>query len=88
MVLMQISFIIVNYNTKDLLRDCLKSVFEQTKNVLFEVFVVDNHSTDGFAEMLQLEFPQVLLIAGQQNIGFGRANNLGMNAAKGKYYFF
>lgn len=85
---MDVSIIIVNYNTKLLTRDCLKSVFEQTKDISYEVIVSDNGSKDGSIEMIKEEFQQVILIENNANLGFGVANNRGLEIAKGKYIFF
>lgn len=84
----QVSIIIVNYNTKDLTRDCLKSIFEQTQEIEFEVIVSDNASTDGSVEMIRSEFPQVVLIENHTNLGFGAANNRGLKIAKGEFIFY
>lgn len=83
-----VSIIIVNYNTKELTRKCLKSVFEQTKNISFEVIVSDNGSKDGSVEIIKAEFPQVILIENNANLGFGAANNRGLKIANGKYIFY
>ncbi|MDR1544541.1 MAG: glycosyltransferase family 2 protein [Prevotellaceae bacterium] len=85
---MNVSIVIVNYNTKKLLENCLKSVFEKTQDIDFEVIVVDNNSQDGSCEMVKNEFKNVILIENSQNLGFGAANNLGAKIAKGKYLFF
>lgn len=85
---MDVSIIIVNYNTCVLTRNCLKSVFEQTKDIDFEVIVSDNGSKDGSIEMIKQEFPQVILIENNANLGFGAANNRGLKNAKGKYIFY
>lgn len=85
---MDISIIIVNYNTRPLLQDCLKSVYNYTKDISFEVIVSDNGSTDGSIEMLKSEFPQVILIENNANLGFGAANNRALDIAKGKYIFY
>ena len=85
---MDVSIIIVNYNTKELTRNCLKSVFDQTKNISFEVIVSDNGSNDGSVEMIKSEFPKVILIENNANLGFGAANNRGLKIAKGKYIFY
>ncbi|MFC1781154.1 glycosyltransferase family 2 protein [Planctomycetota bacterium] len=82
---MDISIIIVNWNTKQLLRDCLKSVFEQTSNLDYEVIVVDNASSDNSADMLRSEFPQIHLLENSKNRGFAAANNQGIAIAKGRY---
>ncbi|MBQ3690735.1 MAG: glycosyltransferase family 2 protein [Bacteroidales bacterium] len=85
---MDVSIIIVNYNTCALIRNCLKSVFEQTKDIDFEVIVSDNGSKDGSVEMIKQEFPQVILIENNANLGFGAANNRGVKIAKGKYILY
>ena len=74
---MDVSIIIVNYNTMQLTKNCIKSVFEQTKGLLFEVIVVDNASCDGSLEML-INNKYIQLIKSNVNLGFGRANNLGI----------
>jgi len=83
---MDVSIIIVNYNTMQLTKNCIKSVFEQTKGLLFEVIVVDNASCDGSLEML-INNKYIQLIKSNVNLGFGRANNLGIKNALGKYVF-
>ena len=80
--------IIVNYNTKNLLRNCLTSIFEKTSDVLYEVIISDNGSTDGSIEMIKKDFPQVMLIENKSNLGFGRANNIARKKASGKYVFY
>lgn len=85
---MDVSIIIVNYNTKQLLADCLNSIFEQTKGIDFEVIVSDNGSVDGSIEMLKKDFSPVILIENNANLGFGTANNRGLAIAKGKYIFY
>jgi GT2 family glycosyltransferase len=83
--LTDVSIIIVNYNTINLLRNCLNSLI-QTEGRVCELIVVDNASTDGSAEMVANEFPGVVLVRNQQNAGFSKANNQGMKLAKGKYF--
>lgn len=82
---MDVSVIIVNWNTRDMLRDCLRSVYEQTQQVSFEVVVIDNASRDGSADMVRREFPAVVLITNRENRGFAAANNQGMEVAHGRY---
>ncbi|MHC4157760.1 MAG: glycosyltransferase family 2 protein [Planctomycetota bacterium] len=82
---MDVSIIVVNWNTCDFLRACLKSVYQQAIGVTFEVIVVDNASADGSAAMVESEFPQVKLIQNDTNKGFAAANNEGITIAKGKY---
>jgi GT2 family glycosyltransferase len=84
---MDVSVIIVNYNTRELILQCLKSIFKHTRDIEFEVIVIDNNSIDGSQQMIKDCFPQVFLIENSENIGFGRANNIGAEIAKGKYLF-
>lgn len=83
-----VSVIIVNYNTRALLRGCLSSIYEKTSGLDFEVIVSDNGSVDGSAEMVREEFPQVLLVENRANLGFGSANNRALDRAGGKYVFY
>ncbi len=85
---MKLSIILVNWNTKDLTRDALVSIFDQTKNIEFEVIIVDNNSGDGSVEMIKQEFPQVILIENKENRGFGKANNQGLLVVRGEYIMF
>lgn len=80
-----LSITIVNYNTKDLLRQCIKSIYEQTKEISFEIIVVDNASNDGSVEMLKSEFPEVKIIANKENLFFTRAHNQALRVSKGRY---
>lgn len=82
-----VSVIIVNYNTKELLRACLNSLYDQTRALDYEIIVVDNHSQDGSLEMLQENFSGVVMLALPENIGFGRANNEGIKIARGRNIF-
>lgn len=83
--MIDVSIIVVSWNTKDLLRACLKSVYEATIGVSFEVICVDNGSSDGTVDMVHAEFPQVTLIANEKNERFVLANNRGIRIAKGRY---
>jgi N-acetylglucosaminyl-diphospho-decaprenol L-rhamnosyltransferase len=82
-----ISVIVVSYNTADLIGDCLNSVFA-SRHVSCEVFVVDNASKDGCADIVRKEFPEVQLIANESNRGFGVANNQALLQCTGKYVVF
>jgi N-acetylglucosaminyl-diphospho-decaprenol L-rhamnosyltransferase len=81
----QLSVVIVSWNTLALLRTCLQSVFETLNSIDFEVFVVDNASTDLSVLMVASEFPTVRIIANQENVGFARANNQALRVAGGRY---
>lgn len=80
-----ISVVIVNYNVKDYLYKCLNSIVSSTGELNIEIFVVDNNSTDGSIEFLQPKFNDVNFIKLNQNLGFGKANNIAINQANGKY---
>jgi hypothetical protein len=82
---MDVSIIIVAWNVRKLLYDCLKSVYDQTNGINFETIYVDNASKDGSVEMVIKEFPQVKIIENEKNGGFIKANNQGIGIAKGKY---
>jgi len=82
-----LSIIIVNYNAKELLKNCLKSIFQKMKDIDFEVWIIDNASSDGSLEMIKKEFPKVKIIANKENLGFARANNQAIKKAKSKYIF-
>jgi len=82
---MDLSIIIVSWNVKDLLRKCLESIYRETKNLKFEVFVVDNYSQDKTVEMIKTDFPQINLIANQENVGFASACNQAIREAKGDF---
>lgn len=82
---MELSIIIVNWNTCDLLRGCIASVYRETQGVEFEVIVIDNASDDDSVSMVKTEFPQVIIIENSENRGFAAANNQGMAIAKGRY---
>ena len=80
-----VSIIFVNYKTKDLTINAIKSVYEKTEGINFEIFVVDNNSQDGSIEAIEEEFPQINIIRNPVNSGFGAANNLAIKQANGKY---
>lgn len=84
--MLDVSIIIVNYNTRQLTADCIDSIYEHTKDVDFEVILVDNASTDGSIEQFDKDSRIVFIEAGD-NLGFGRANNLGYEHANGRYIF-
>lgn len=82
---MDVSVIIVSWNTRDILRDCLKSIAEQTRRVTYEIIVVDNASSDDTVEMLERDFPQVKVVENEENLGFSRGNNIGIDRSSGCY---
>jgi GT2 family glycosyltransferase len=80
-----LSIIIVSYNTQEYTLECLRSIYEQTKGISYEIIVVDNASSDGSAEAIEQEFPLVKLIKSKDNQGFAAANNIGFSYATGRY---
>lgn len=85
---MEVSVIIVNYNVRHFLEQCLISLKHSLKNMDAEIFVVDNNSTDGSVSMLNHKFPEVKLICNSQNKGFGAANNQALKEVCGRYILF
>jgi GT2 family glycosyltransferase len=81
-----ISVIIVSWNARDYLRDCLDSIYQTGESCVQEIIVVDNASKDGSPEMVAEHFPEVTLIKSEENLGFARANNLAMEHAKGSIF--
>lgn len=82
----QLSIIIVNYNSSNILRDCLRSIEASSVQIGYEVIVVDNHSSDGGLEALNREFPSVSFIELPENVGFAAGNNAGFSRARGATY--
>ncbi len=82
---MDISIIIVNWNTRELLLKCLLSVFETAKGISFEIWLVDNASSDGSAEAAKAGFPNIQVIENKNNLGFAAANNRAFRCMKGRY---
>lgn len=82
---MDLSIIVISYNTREMTLACLRSVYEQTKGISFELIVVDNDSSDGSASAIAENFPQLHLIRSSENLGFAAANNLAALEATGEY---
>lgn len=82
---MDLSIIIVSWNVREKLKENLKAMLNSKKGLNMEVFVVDNNSADGSVEMIKNEFPNVRLIANQENFGFAKANNQAIKKAQGNY---
>lgn len=82
---LDVSIIVVSYNTREMTLASLRSVYEQTKGISFELIVVDNASKDDSAKSIKTYFPDINLIASDENLGFARANNLAAMKAKGDY---
>jgi len=85
---MDLSIVILSWNTLELTRNCLRSIFDNISDVDFEIIVVENGSQDGSPEMIEKEFPQVKLIKNNYNSGFTKGNNQGFCASRGEYILF
>jgi hypothetical protein len=88
---MDLSIIIVSYNTKEFLKGCIESIYKTTKNIKFEIIVVDNDSTDGTVETISnFQFPisNFSFVKNKENLGFSKANNIGVKKASGRYLLF
>jgi len=81
-----VSVVVVSFNTRELLRECLLSIVAECEGLQTEIFVVDNGSTDGSIAMVESEFPQVILLKSEINLGFGVANNLALSQGRGRYF--
>lgn len=84
---MDVSVIIVNYNTEQLLNQCIQSILDNTKGICYEIIVVDNASTDNSVSAVKRLYPDVKVIQNEVNSGFGAANNLGIRKSSGEYIF-
>jgi N-acetylglucosaminyl-diphospho-decaprenol L-rhamnosyltransferase len=84
-VIPDLSIVLVCWNNKDYLQPCLRSLYDSGLRSTFDVVVVDNGSTDGSQEMLRLNFPEVLIIQNDHNVGLGKASNQGIVVTRGRY---
>ena len=85
---MDVSIIIVSFNTVIKTQKCIQAVVEHTKDIKYEIILSDNGSTDGSVEKIREEFKNVIIIENGHNIGFGKANNTALKLAKGKYILY
>jgi len=85
---LDLSIIIVNWNSKEYLEKCIETIFLWTVDVKYEIIVIDGASFDGCGEMLRRRFPQVKFIQSQENIGFAKANNIAFRESSGRYILF
>ena len=83
--MLDLSIVIVNYNVKEFLTQCIDSIYKSKTSYSFEVIVVDNNSADSGEKSIREQFPSVHWINNPENIGFGKANNIGFETAKGEY---
>ena len=82
-ILPELSIIIVSFNDKPHLEECLSSIEENTQNMNLEILIVDNNSSDGSQEFIKQNYPQIKLITNEENVGFAKANNRGFREGKG-----
>ncbi len=82
---MDLSIIIVNYNVKEFIQNLIHSIEKASRNLLYEIIIVDNASDDGSVEFIREKFPAVKLIVNSHNLGFSKANNIGLKEAKGDF---
>ena len=85
--MVKVSIIFVSYNTEELTLKAIESVVEKTKNITYEIIVVDNNSSDNTVVKITELYPKVILIKNDDNLGFGHANNIGARKATGDYLF-
>ncbi len=85
---MDLSIIIVNWNSKDYLKRCIRSVLDSTQGIEYEIVVIDSGSFDGCGEMLKQEYPQVRFVQSEKNIGFAGANNAAFKVSNGRNLLF
>ena len=86
--MIDLSIVIVSYNTKDFLIKCIQSIEETAKDFAYEIIVVDNASADGTPELVKEKFKNVILIANKENLGFSKANNIGIKKTSGRFVLF
>ena len=79
-----VSILIVSYNTRDMTIECIESIFEETRSHSFEVILIDNDSKDGSADAIEERFPEVKLIRSEKNLGFALANNVASEQSSGR----
>jgi len=84
-MILDVSIIIVNWNTREFLKKCLESIYDHTSGFEFETIVIDNNSQDDSVAMIKTEFPTVILIQNKKNLGYPAAVNQGINIARGSY---
>lgn len=85
---MQVSIIIISYNNLAVLQRCLASIFENSVNLHAEIIIVDNNSSEPIVKFISDSYPEILVISNDDNLGFGKANNIGAEQASGEYLLF
>ncbi|MDR0681836.1 MAG: glycosyltransferase family 2 protein [Dysgonamonadaceae bacterium] len=85
---MNVSILYVNYKTACLIVNSIRTIKEHTKDISYEIIVVDNHSEDDSLSMIKTAYPEVICIQSAENLGFGKANNVGLKVARGECILF
>lgn len=85
---LKLSIIIVNYNSSKMLFDCILSIKEKVLTQNYEIIIVDNNSTDCSIKLVEKQWEDIVIIKNSENFGFAKANNIGLNYAKGEYILF
>lgn len=83
--MLDLSIIILNYRTKNLVKECVKSIWRASPKLSYEIIIVDNASNDGIAEMVGEYFPDIRFFESPENVGFAGGNNIGLREARGRY---
>jgi GT2 family glycosyltransferase len=81
----ELSIIVVSYNVRDLLLNCIKSIIDTAASIDYEIIIVDNGSNDGSAAAVREAFPEIQVIPNRENLGFASANNQGYAVSKGNF---
>ncbi len=83
-----VSICIVNWNTKDLVQKCIKSIREKTSGLTYEIIIVDNNSLDESVQIIKSDYPECLIVESKKNLGFAKGNNEAVKKASGKYILY
>ncbi len=83
--MLDLTIVIPSYNTRDLLRTCIQSIYQHTQGITFEIICLDDNSPDGSADMVAEAFPEVILVRNKVNQYYARNNNLGMRMSRARY---
>lgn len=86
--MIDLSIVIVSYNTKEFLKNCINSIYETSLGFTFEIVVVDNNSKDGSVDLIKDKFKSIIIVSNKENLGFSKANNLGVKKTQGRYILF
>ena len=80
-----VSIVITSYNTRDMLKSCIESIYQSIDAVAYEIICLDDSSDDGSADMVRESFPKAQLVENKDNLGYTKSNNIGIKLARGRY---